>query len=226
MTYRDLIKELKGLGTAQARKVYKNHGVIGPAFGISYAHLTRLKKNIRVDHDLAIKLWENGNHDARILATMIADPEALDNKTAEAWAKDLDNYVTTGALSGLVGRSSLAQKKMEKWVKARGEWISAAGWNIASSMAMHNTELPDTYFAELLKTIEASIHNSKNRTRYSMNNALIAIGARNSNLEKKAIAAAKRIGVVEVDHGMTGCKTPDAIPYMKKMIAHKHKMKK
>jgi hypothetical protein len=54
-----------------------------------------------------------------------------------------------------------------------------------------------------------------------MNSAVISIGARNAALEGKAIAAAKRIGKVEVDHGETGCKTPDAVEYILKMKAHR-----
>ena len=51
--------------------------------------------------------------------------------------------------------------------------------------------------------------------------AVIAIGLRNANLEKRAIAAARRIGKVEVDHGDTSCKTPDAEPYILKASARK-----
>ena len=39
-------------------------------------------------------------------------------------------------------------------------------------------------------------------------------------------AAARRIGTVEVDHGETGCKTPDAEPYIKKTLAHRKKKAK
>ncbi len=56
-----------------------------------------------------------------------------------------------------------------------------------------------------------------------MNNALINIGVRNPALEKKADAAAKRMGTVEVDHGETSCKTPDAAAYIKKTLAHRRK---
>ena len=48
---------------------------------------------------------------------------------------------------------------------------------------------------------------------------MISIGGRNSRLQRKAVAAAKRIGKVEVDHGETGCKTPDAVSYIKKKAA-------
>ena len=59
-----------------------------------------------------------------------------------------------------------------------------------------------------------------------MNNAVINIGVRNSRLQRKTIAAAKRIGKVEVDHGETGCKTPDAVSYIKKTVAYKKKTRK
>ena len=59
-----------------------------------------------------------------------------------------------------------------------------------------------------------------------MNAALIGIGIRNSKLQKKAEAAAKRIGKIEVDHGQTSCKTPDAIPYIRKTVERKTKKKK
>jgi hypothetical protein len=49
---------------------------------------------------------------------------------------------------------------------------------------------------------------------------LITIGGRNSTLRRAALAAAKRIGKVEVDHGDTDCKTPAAGPYIEKMWAH------
>ena len=39
--------------------------------------------------------------------------------------------------------------------------------------------------------------------------ALIAIGCR-ASMTERAIAVARKIGKVEVDHGETGCKTPDA----------------
>jgi hypothetical protein len=63
----------------------------------------------------------------------------------------------------------------------------------------------------------------KNRVRDAMNSAVIAIGIRNPKLEKKALAAAKRIGQVEVDHGETSCKTPDATAYIHKTLERRRK---
>ena len=69
--------------------------------------------------------------------------------------------------------------------------------------------------------IEAEIHHQPNRTRHSMNQALICLGVLNKALAKGAKAVAKRIGKVEVDHGQTSCKTPDAAAYIDKTLAHR-----
>ena len=69
--------------------------------------------------------------------------------------------------------------------------------------------------------IEAKIHTAPNWVKAGMNLALIAIGIRNSTCQKPAVAAAKRIGKVDVDQGDTCCKTPDAITYIAKGVAHR-----
>ncbi|MCZ6834997.1 MAG: DNA alkylation repair protein [Planctomycetota bacterium] len=212
---------LKSLGTAQTRKIYGNHGLKGDIFGVSWANLGKLKKQLKTDHDLAMKLWKSGNFDARILATMIMDPAQLASSEIDAMIKDLDNYAITDAFTGVVKQTPFIMKKMEKWTKHKSEWLSSAGWNLMTNLAMENPDLDDAFFESQLERIESSIHASPNRTKYSMNNTVISIGCRNKKLEKKAIAAAKRIGLVEVDHGKTGCKTPDAESYIKKTMAYR-----
>lgn len=185
--------------------------------GVSFAHLKALRKRIKTDHPLAEKLWVSGNHDARILATMIADPEAVRAIELERWVRDLDNYVVADAFSSLVSRAPFAQAKAEKWLASRKEFIGQVGYNLLSYLAMREAELPNSFFIAHLKRVEQCIHGSPNRTRHAMNQALIAIGLRNPALKRRAVAAAKRIGRVQVDHGETSCKTPDPIAYIAKV---------
>lgn len=226
MIFKDVMAELEAMGTAQNRKVYSRHGVGENMFGVSYANIGRLKKKIKVDQILAEKLWSSGNHDARVLATMIADPEGMDERTLEAWAGDLDNYVVTDAFSGLAALTPVVRKKMEKWTRAKSEWVCATGWNLLSRLANVPRGLPDDYFEPHLEAIESRIHASKNRVRHAMNMALISIGTRSNHLEEKAVDTAKRIGPVEVDHGETSCKTPDAAAYIRKTREYRKKKKK
>jgi 3-methyladenine DNA glycosylase AlkD len=121
------------------------------------------------------------------LAVLIADPNLMTDKQAEDWAKDFDNYGITDMFVRLLGRSPLGRKKAEKWSRSKEEWIGSAGWGLVGHLALSDQSLPDEYFDPYLETIEREIHKRKNRVRYEMNGALIAIGVRNSKLEKRAI---------------------------------------
>ena len=226
MTKTEVMKELRANGSAQTRKTYRRHGLEGAMFGVSYAVLGKMKKKIKVDQPLAEQLWGTANQDARALATMIADPNKIGVGTLNAWAKDLDHRGMAAALSNVAAEAPSAKKQMEKWTAAKNEMIGCAGWHLLASMARQDNGLSDAYFEKYLKTIESRIPTSKNWVKYAMNNALINIGVRNPKLEKKAIAAAKRIGKVEIDHGDTSCKTPDAVGYIKKTVAYNKKKAK
>ena len=84
-----------------------------------------------------------------------------------------------------------------------------------------NDGLDEALAGELVAAIEAGIHAAPNRTRYAMNNALIAIGGAMPALRERALKVARAIGPVEVDHGNTGCRTPDATVMIDKMASHR-----
>ena len=221
MKTQDMLRKLEWYGTEQNRKVYRRHGAGDNQFGVSFANLHKLAKQIGHDSDMAEMLWRSGNHDARILACMVVDGKLLAEETLDRWVKDLDNYIITDAFSETVSRTPFFKSKVEKWIGSEEEWISAAGWNLISHLAMKDQALDDEYFLDLLGIIEDSIHQKPNRTCYSMNNALIAIGIRNPSLGEKAKVTALRIGVVQVDHGATACKTTDALAYIEKTMRYR-----
>ena len=225
-TVEETVRELEALGTAQNRKIYARHGVRGAMYGVSYANLGKLAKRIKVDQNLAPGLWETGNHDAMVLATMVADPGQMKSGQLDTWARDLDSYVITDAFASLTSKTLFARKKFEKWSRAKGEFVGQAGWGLLAYLAGMKSELSDEFFGDQLALIEAEIHDRRNRVRHAMNMALIAIGGRNEALAAQAKAAAGRIGKVEVDHGQTSCKTPEAGPYIDKMWARKRAKKK
>ena len=221
MTFKQAVSALEKAGTAQNRKIYGNHGVTIAMYGVSFADLKKLKKQIGTDTDLARQLWGTGNHDARILACMIAGSDDLTSRELDSWARQLDSYVVTDAFATLVSRTPHAKNKFSAWRDRKSEWVSATAWNIMSHLALDlDADLTDTFCSEQIALIQREIHNQPNRTRHSMNQALIALGVRNDKLQKKAMTAAAKIGKVEVDHGATSCKTQDAAAYILKTVAY------
>lgn len=219
MNRAEVMKALKDAGTAQNIKIYKRHGAQEPMFGVSFANLNKLKKKIKVDHPLARQLWESGNMDARTLATMIADPDQMTAKEADAWMKDVDYYLLADMLAGLVAKSDFAKKKMELWRKRKGEYPRAVGYSVACNLLTTDPDaLSDDECLTLLSDIETSIHDSPNRARHAMNQAVICIGVARPQIRNLVFDAVKRIGPVDVDHGETSCKTPDAAAYIRKTV--------
>ncbi|GMV92299.1 MAG: hypothetical protein AMXMBFR82_20770 [Candidatus Hydrogenedentota bacterium] len=210
--------ELESMGKPNTAKIYGRHGVTGETFGVSYADLGDLHKRIGTNHALALELWKSKVHDAQVLATKVANSETMTKAEINGWVKDAGNYVITDAISALAARMKAGLELSLKWIDSKDEWTSAAGWGAISVLAM-NGGLDAPTARQLLKRIVRDIHSAKNRTRHTMNSALIAIGGAMDELREEAIAAARAIGKVDVDHGETGCETPDAIAYIQRMAA-------
>jgi 3-methyladenine DNA glycosylase AlkD len=220
MSLDEAMHALEQAGSAQTRKTYLRHGAKEPLFGVSFATLKKLVKQIGVDHELARGLWRTRNQDARVLALKVADPAKVSSAELDRWAKEANMRMCGGYVAMLAAESPHAAAKARDWAASPVEAARAAAWNLIGHRANLDPSTPDAWFVKRLSQIEKSIHSAPSWEKYTMNAALIAIGGRNAALRKAATAAAKRIGTVEVNHGDTECKTPEAAAYIAKTWAH------
>ncbi len=212
------VAELEAAGTEQNRKIYRRHGARDPMYGVSFAVLRPLAKRAKRDQALATGLWATGNYDARLLACMVADPAVTTEPELDAWLAEIDVYVLVDIfVASLASLVPGVRARADRWSASDRDWTSQAGWDLYAQLALNDPDLEDAVFERLLDRIEAGIAGAGNRTRHSMNGALIAIGTRNEALRAAAEAASGRIGIVIVDHGETGCVTPAALPYIAKV---------
>ncbi|MCB1232729.1 MAG: DNA alkylation repair protein, partial [Verrucomicrobiae bacterium] len=210
--------------------IYARHGVEGPCFGVSYANLGKLTKRLKNERsaELISQLWEAENHDARILATKLVHADILSPELVDRWAGEVTSPVLAGELGVAIGRSGwdLATDTVERWLEADPAThprVAISGWCLLAALSGEGNDLDEEWLADFLPRIESDIQEAPDQVRHAMNNALIAIGSRSVALRRKAEASAKRIGKVEVDHGETSCKTPDAIAYLAKVWDHRNR---
>ncbi len=221
MTLDEAMRALEQAGSAQTRKTYARHGAAEPMFGVSFATLKALTKRIDVDHELALALWDTGNFDARNLAVKIVDPARMTPADLDRWAREASPSRMCGGYVGmLAAEGAHGARKAAEWLASRDGRERSAGWSLLGQLAQRDEATPDAFFEQRLADIERTIHAAPSAEREGMNMALILIGCRSASLRKAALAAAKRIGKVEVDHGDTDCKTPDAAAYIAKTWAH------
>ena len=57
------------------------------AFGVSVGAVRAISKTLKGQHALAEPLWATGFHEARLLATMVADPNAIRRTAIERWLR-------------------------------------------------------------------------------------------------------------------------------------------
>lgn len=220
LSLNEVMSALEKVGTAQTRKTYARHGGKAPMFGVSFADLKILMKRIKVDHELARALWDTGNLDARNLAVKIADPLLMTVKDLDAWASESTARMCAGYVAHLAAEGPHGRSRAEAWLASRSTHLRVSGWLLAGILAMRDEVLPVNWFAARLATIENGIHVAPNEEREAMNGALISIGCRDAGQRKAAVAAAKKIGPVDIDHGDTDCKTPLAADSIEKAWAY------
>lgn len=220
MSLDEVMRALEKAGTAQTKKTYARHGAREPMFGVLFSFLKTLHKKIGVDHDLALALWDTGNFDARNLAFRLVDLARVTPELLERWSRDTTVHMCAGYVSVLAAETPFGWEKAKAWLASADESQRCAGWALVGQLALRAPAVPDAWLLERLREIERGLSAAQNDERSAMNGALISLGCRSPALRKAALAVARKLGKVEVDHGDTWCKTPDAGPYIEKMWAY------
>lgn len=191
--------------------------------------MKKLLKPIRNAHSLALSLFASREPEAQYLAALVADAKAVKRAELDLWAKTSVWWmVSEYGVGGLAAESAFAQEAGVDWIEAEEERIQTAGWTTLAGWASirPDFELDLGLLSDLLDRVDATLATSSNRTRYTQNGFVIAVGAGVSELFPKAYEVARSLGKVEVDLGSTGCKVPDAVAMLEKIQSMKRVGKK
>jgi 3-methyladenine DNA glycosylase AlkD len=163
-------------------------------YGISIPDLRRIAKELRRNHGLALELWRSGIHEARILASMIDDPQKVTSSQMEQWVRDFDSWdVCDQCCSNLFEKTALASRKAVEWSSRKEEFVKRAAFALIAALAVHDRTLDDAQFKRFLKIISVQSNDERNLVKKAVNWALRQIGKRSSGLNRAAIATAKKI---------------------------------
>jgi 3-methyladenine DNA glycosylase AlkD len=190
-----ILAELRALGSAKDRAGMARYGInVENAFGVSIYELRKVAKRLGTDHDLALALWSTGNHEARLLACFVDDPDAVTVKQMEAWARDFDSWdICDQATTSLFDLTKHGRSKAREWATRDEEWVKRAGFALMAGLAVHDKTATDGAFAKLLPLIERGAFDDRNFVKKAVNWALRNIGKRNLVLNTAAVACAEKI---------------------------------
>ena len=199
MTAAEILAGLRAQANAENVAGMARYGISTTGtLGVPVAVIRRLAKTAGRNHALALELWDSGVHEARILATIVADPARMTKAQMERWTRDFDSWdVCDQACQNLFRYTPLAWEMAAKWAGARPEFVRRAAFSLMAGLAVKAKDAPDDRFEAFLPLIAAASTDDRNMVKKAVNWALRAIGKKNPRLREKAIAAAETIATLD-----------------------------
>jgi 3-methyladenine DNA glycosylase AlkD len=195
MNYTEIITKFHSLANPENVKGMARYGINQHNnLGISIYLLRPLAKEIGINHDLALKLWDSKIHDARLLACFIDDPQQVTSEQMDVWAEDFDSWdICDQACTSLFDRSPLAYDKVFQWADKEKEFVKRGAFSLIAGLAVHDKTATDQDFEGFFCLCITHSTDERNYVKKAVNWALRNIGKRNLSLNKKAVETAKEI---------------------------------
>ncbi len=229
MTFEEIMLFLEENGSEQYRKIYTNHGIPDPKFGVKVSELKKIQKKVKKDYELSKKLYDTGNYDAMYLAGLIADEKLMTKEDLVHWVTtSKSDNIGSSTVAWIAAESDYGLELAQEWIQSEIEHVAASGWSTYASLIAitPNEELDIPDIEHNIENIAKVIHGERETVKYQMNAFVISAGGYIPALAEKAKTLGTAIGKVKVDMGNTACKVPHITPYIEKMEARGVKKKK
>jgi len=218
MAVKEILAQLKSLGDEGRRAFNTKAGAPNNQFGVKLGDLRVIAKKIKSDHQLALDLWETGNVEAQLLATLIIKPRSLsagelDKMTRSTTCAQVADWLNAYVVAQHPEKEALR----EKWMTTKDRWALRAGWNLTASR-VNKGDAGGLDLASLLDRIEKEMPKAMPEVQWTMNNTLAAIGIHHAKLRKRAIALGEKIGLYRDWPVSKGCIIPFVPVWVEAMV--------
>ena len=165
------------------------------AVGTPVTTLRQIVKGLpRPDQELADALWASRIHEARIMASMLADPAQMTREKLDEWAAALNSWdICDLCANNLFSKVKNPLKLAERWIKREEEFVRRAGFAVLCSLALPRAKTTDEELVKLLPLIKNHAADARPMVYKAVNWALRNIGKKNPRLTPKAVACAHEI---------------------------------
>lgn len=190
-----IVRELRSMKNRRNLEGMARYGInTDNAMGIPVTTLRKMARGLGRDHELSLSLWDTGIHEARILASIVAEPQRVTKGQIETWVKDFDSWdLCDQVCMNLFDKTPFAYEKAVGWSRRRAEFVKRAGFALMAALAVHDKKAPDKVFDPFFQAIVRESTDERNFVKKAVNWALRSIGKRNRKLNKNALSVAKTI---------------------------------
>lgn len=193
MTAEMILAKLKELGSEENRKGMAKFGInTEKACGVNVYEVRNIAKETGTDHKLALELWQTGVHEARILATVIADPAMCDSGLLDRWVQDIKSWdLCDQFCNNLVINTGHAKAKILEWCTQDETFIKRAGFSTMANFALKDPDVREKDIDGFFTLILNECGDKRNYVRKAVSWALRNIGKKSLHYNRKAVKIAK-----------------------------------
>ena len=218
MTLNETLKQLQALGNEKMKAHNTKYGAGANQFGVKHGDIRVLAKKIKTDHKLAMSLWETGNADAQLLATLLIKPKDLSAKEVDRMVLSIAfAHVADWLIAYVVKQHPDKEALRQEWMAAEDRWAARAGWSLTAERVVKSPEGLD--HSALLNRIESEMADADPVVQWTMNSTLAEIGIHVPKLRKRAIAIGETLGIYRDYPVSKGCTSPFAPIWINAMVS-------
>ncbi|QDU35234.1 DNA alkylation repair enzyme [Poriferisphaera corsica] len=200
MDERIIVEKLRGMRDERAVVMgVQRFGIVTELeyLGVSMPRLRamgkELKKELADRHEVAMRLWGYEVHEARIVASLIADPERMTVRLMNQWAGDFDSWAMVDVVVDLFGKTKEAWGRPRVWCGRREEFVRRAGFVMMCTLAVHDKEADDERFLEFFPLIKQHATDERNFVKKAVNWSIRQIGKRSLMLNREAVGLSEEL---------------------------------
>jgi 3-methyladenine DNA glycosylase AlkD len=218
MTLEETLAQLESLGSEKVRVQNSKNGADNNQFGVRHGDIRKLAAEIKVNHELAINLWDTGNIDARLLAILLIKPKSLSGNEIDRMVRSV-NFVQVSDWfnSYVVSKHPDKETLRQGWMATNDPWAARAAWGLISERIAKSPEGPD--LPALLNRIESEMKDITPEVQWTMNSCLAGIGIHFPKHRKRAIAIREALGIYRDYPVSKGCTSPFAPIWINEMVS-------
>jgi 3-methyladenine DNA glycosylase AlkD len=164
---------------------------VSQALGVSVPDIRAIGRRCGTDRFVASQLWRSGIHEARILATLVADPDALTVEEMEAWVVDISSWDVCDFVADVFSRTRGSPRTIRAWARRPEGFVKRCAFSMIARRAVWAKEAPDREFLGYLPVIRRTATDERNEVMKGVSWALRQIGKRNRALREAAMEEAE-----------------------------------
>lgn len=223
-TVSEILSQLEALGHEKVRTLNIRNGANENQFGVKLGDIRALANKIKVNHELALALWDTHNLDAQLLALLIINPKSLSAADLDRMVRSITSAQVAEWLSSYVIKDHPDKEELRRqWMQTEHPWAARAGWSLTAGCVVRAPERLD--IPALLDRIESEMATAAPETQWTMNTTLAQIGIHFPGYRARALAIGENLGIYRDYPVSKGCTSPFAPIWINEMVSRAEKAK-